>query len=459
MEQYEAYLNAQQDRLLSELFQLYAIPSISALSEHAQDVRRAALWVRDRLETAGLEHAQVLETGGHPVVYADWLHAPGRPTALFYGHMDTQPVDPIEQWNHPPFEPFVDGDRIYARGASDDKGSLMIAVAALEALLATRSSLPINVKVLFEGQEEIGSPQLGEFIANHVEMLACDVVINVDSGQFSETEPGVVVGLKGICALELEVRGPDHDVHSGSYGGAIQNPLHALARLVDSMHSPDGKVSVRGFYSDVAQLTEQDVTAIEAVPYDEQAYMEDLGVTELFGEPGYTTRQRAWARPTLEVNGMWGGFTGAGTKTVIPSAAWAKITCRLVPNQDPAQVLAAIKAHIVRHTPAGTQVTVRTTESGSPAYLVPVDDPYLQAAVEVLRDFYGQEPYLERSGGSVPVTTQFKKYLGVYAIGFGFGLPDERVHSPNEFFRKSSFRKGQSAICRLLDRLALPLGD
>jgi len=454
MEQYESYLESEQERFLSELLTLYAIPSISALPEHAPDVRRAAEWVNNRLLAAGMENVQTLETGGHPVVYADWLHAPDRPTVMIYAHFDTQPVDPIELWVHPPFEPYCDGDRIYARGASDDKGPLMVVITALEALLATRGALPLNVKVLFEGQEEIGSPQLPAFVASHKDLLACDVVLNADSGQFSETEPAITVGLKGICGLELTVRGPDHDVHSGIYGGAIQNPLHAIARLLDSMRSPDGKVLVQGFYADVAPLTPEDREAIAAVPYNEQAYMEDLGVEALFGEPGYTTRERAWARPTLEINGLWGGFTGSGTKTVIPSEAHAKITCRLVPNQDPAQVVKAIQRHVARNTPPGVMVTVTPTENGSRAYLVPTDNPHLQAALDVLRDVYGREPYLERTGGSVPVTTFFKDELGVYAIGFGFGLPDERVHSPNEFFRKSSFRRGQTAYCRVLDRLS-----
>jgi acetylornithine deacetylase/succinyl-diaminopimelate desuccinylase-like protein len=456
MEPYESYLESHQSRFLDELLALYAIPSISALPDNAADVRRAAEWVSLRLRTAGLETVEVMETGGHPVVYGDWLHAPGRPTALIYAHFDTQPVDPIELWHHPPFEPYVEGDRIYARGASDNKGGLMTALVALEALLATRGSLPINVRVLFEGQEEIGSPLLPGFIEDHRELLRCEVVLNADAGQFSESEPSVTVGLKGICGLGLVMRGPDHDVHSGIYGGAIQNPLHAMVRLLDSMRAQDGKLLVQGFYSGVRPLSDQDRASIAAVPYDKQAYVQDLGVAALFGEPGYTARERAWARPTLEVNGLWGGFTGSGTKTVIPSVAHAKITCRLVPDQDPAQVIAAVQAHVARNTPPGVEVTVTPTENGSPAYLIPSDNAYLGAARDVLRELYGREPYLERTGGSVPVTTFFHNILGVYTVSFGFGLPDERVHSPNEFFRKSSFGRGQSAYCRLLDRLARP---
>ncbi len=270
MEAYETYLESNQVRLMQDFLELCSIPSISALPEHSEDVRRAATWTENRLRAAGLEHAQTFETGGHPVVYADWLHADRRPTALIYAHFDTQPVDPLELWNHPPFQPHIEGDRIYARGASDNKGGLFTVIAALEALLATRGTLPINVKVLFEGQEEIGSPQLPGFIAAHSELLRCDVVLNADTGQFSESEPSVTIGLRGICGVEIEVRGPDHDVHSGTYGGTIQNPLHALVRLLDSMHSADGRVTVSGFYQDVAPLSPQEREAIAAVPFDER---------------------------------------------------------------------------------------------------------------------------------------------------------------------------------------------
>lgn len=454
MSDIERYLQSHQDAYLEELLAFLAIPSISALPEHADDVRRAGQWVAQRLSRAGLEHVQLMETGAHPLVYADWLHAPGRPTVLIYGHMDTQPADPLALWNHPPFEPYVEGDRIYARGASDNKGNMLVPILAVEALLATRGSLPVNVKFLFEGQEEIGSPQLPAFIEQHRDLLACDLALNADTGQYSETEPSITVGLKGICGLQIDMRGPNRDVHSGVYGGTIQNPLHAMARLLDSMRNAEGKIMVQGFYQDVRPLTPQEQADIAAVPFDEQAYMHDLGVAALYGEPGYTTRERAWARPTLEVNGLWGGFTGEGTKTIIPSEAHAKITCRLVPDQDPAHIIAMIRQHVAQHTPPGVTTTVTSPDPGAPAYLVPADHPGVRAAAEVLAELYGREPYLERTGGSVPVTTFFQSYLGVYTISFGFGLPDERIHSPNEFYRKSSFRRGQTAYVRLLDRLA-----
>lgn len=454
MHDIERYLSEHQPAFLDYLLDFLTIPSISALPAHAADVRRAAHWVAERLAQAGAEHVSVLETSGHPVVYGDWLHAPGRPTVLIYGHFDTQPADPLDLWDHPPFEPHVEGDRIYARGATDDKGNMLVPILAIEALLATRGALPLNVKFLLDGQEEIGSPGLAAFIQEHRSLLACDLAVSADSGQFSETEPSITVGLKGICGLQLDMIGPSRDVHSGIYGGAIQNPLHAMARLLDSMRSPQGKILVEGFYAGVRPLSSDERADIAAVPYDEAALKADLGVAALHGEPGYTMRERAWARPTLEVNGLWGGFTGEGSKTIIPSQAHAKITCRLVPDQDPEVVLQAIRRHVARHTPPGVTVTVTTADNGARAYLAPADHPGVRAASEVLEALYGRAPYLERSGGSVPVTTFFREHLNVYTINFGFGLPDERVHSPNEFFRQSSFRRGQTAYVMLLDRLA-----
>ncbi len=454
MQAIEHYLDEHQEAFLGELLAFLSIPSVSALPEHAEDVRRAARWVADRLAGAGLEHVEILETGGHPAVYADWLHAKGQPTILVYGHFDTQPADPLELWEHPPFAPHIEGDRIYARGASDNKGNMLVPILAAEAVLRARGALPVNLKFLFEGEEEIGSPHLPAFIEGHRALLSCDLALNADTGQYSESEPSITVGLKGICGLQLDMRGPNRDVHSGVYGGVIQNPLHAMARLLASMHDAEGRVAVQGFYEGVQPLTPEERADIAAVPFDEAAYIADLGVDALFGEPGYTPRERAGARPTLEVNGLWGGFTGQGTKTIIPSEAHAKITCRLVPNQDPAQVIECIRQHVACNTPPGVRVTVTATENGSRAYWVPKDHAGVQAASEVLSALYGREPYLERTGGSVPVTTFFQTYLGIYTISFGFGLPDERIHSPNEFYRKSSFRRGQTAYAMLLDRLA-----
>jgi len=453
MASWESYLQQHRARFLDELVGFLRIPSISALPDHASDVQRAAAWVAERLSAAGLEGAKVMPTGGHPVVVAEWLHAPGKPTVLIYGHFDVQPADPVALWTTPPFEPTVREGRVYARGASDNKGNLFASVLAVEALLKTTGVLPVNVKFLVEGQEEIGSPQVPDFVAAHKELLACDLVINADGGQWSETEPALLLGLRGLCALYLDVYGPSSDLHSGVFGGSIANPLHALAELLASMHTPDGKVAVEGFYDDVAALTPAERAAIAAVPMDEAAYKAQLGVTELYGEPGYSTWERTWVRPTLELNGMWGGFQGEGSKTVLPSEAHAKITCRLVPNQDPKRIAALLKDHVARHTPKGVRVVAQTGNSMAYPYLIPADHPGNLAARDVLAELYGREPYHIREGGSVPICEVFERYLGAPSVMFGFGLHDEHFHAPNEFFRLSSFDRGQVAHGKLLERL------
>ncbi|RRR68928.1 MAG: dipeptidase [Candidatus Viridilinea halotolerans] len=452
---WQAYLDAHEARFSAELLDFLRIPSISAIPEHAPDVQRAAEWVAARVTAAGLEHCTILPTGGHPVVYADWLHAPGKPTVLIYGHFDVQPVDPVELWTHPPFAPHVEDGCVYARGASDDKGNMLVPILALEALLQSTGRLPVNVKVFFEGQEEIGSPQLGAFLPQHKERFACDLVLNADGGQMSLTEPIILVGLRGICGLQIDVKGPVMDLHSGMYGGIIMNPIHALVMLLASMRAHDGVITVEGFYDQVRPLSAEDRTKIAAVPFDAEATKKDLQVPALFGEAGFSPVEANWARPTLEVNGIWGGFQDAGTKTVLPSAAHAKITCRLVADQDPDQIVALLRAHIERHTPPGVTVSLQVLDSHAYPYLAPADFQGNQVVREVLRELYGREPYEVRTGGSIPVCTLFAQHLGVYTASFGFGLPDERIHSPDEFFRLESFRKGQGAYCLLLERLGV----
>lgn len=451
---WQTYLNEQQDRFLAELLDFLRIPSVSALPEHAGDVQRAAEWVAERMRAAGIESVQILPTGGHPVVYGDWLNAPGKPTVLIYGHFDTQPADPLALWDHPPFEPVVRDGRVYARGASDDKGNMLPPILAVEALLCTTGALPVNVKFLFEGQEEIGSPQIPAFVAAHREMLACDLVVSSDGGQWSETEPAILTGLRGGCGLQIDVRGPNRDLHSGIYGGAVQNPIHALAAILASMRGADGRILVEGFYDAVQPLTDDERRRFASVPFDETAYMEDLGVTALWGEAGYTVYERTWARPTLEINGVWGGFQGEGTKTVLPAEAHAKITCRLVANQDPATIVALITSHVQQHTPPGVTVTVTPLKFLAKPYLMRFDHPGNRAVRDVLVHMYGREPYEVRSGGSIPICTILLDELGVYTVNFAFALEDERQHSPNEFFRLSSFRRGQEGYCLLLERLA-----
>jgi acetylornithine deacetylase/succinyl-diaminopimelate desuccinylase-like protein len=454
MASWKSYLDEQQSRFTDELLEFLRIPSISALPEAAADVRRAGEWVATRMRAAGIEGVRVMETGGHPVVYGEWLHAPGKPTIMIYGHFDTQPADPLNLWTSPPFEPEIRDGKVYARGASDDKGNMLPPILAVEALLKTEGALPLNVKFFFEGQEEIGSPTLPNFVGENRDLFTCDLVISSDGSQWSETEPAILVGLRGGVAVEIDVRGPTRDLHSGMYGGAVHNPNHALAAILASLRGADGVILVDGFYDGIPPLTDEERRQIAAPPFDEEELMDDLGLEALWGEAGYTPRERMWARPTLEIVGMWGGFQGAGIKTVLPSEAHAKIVCRLVPNQDPAKVAEAIAAHVKRVTPPGVTVNVTRPGFTADAYLMPADHWGNRATSEVLVEMYGREPYYIRTGGSIPVCTLFKKQLGAYTVNFAFGLDDERAHSPDEFFRLSSFRQGQDGYCVLLHHLA-----
>src|SRR5258707_664349 len=450
---WETYLVEHQSQHQDELLQFLSIPSISSLPAHAGDIQHAAEWVAARVKTAGLEKVQILPTGGHPVVYGEWLHAPGKPTVLIYGHFDTQPVDPLELWDHPPFEPTIIEDRVYARGATDDKGNMFTPILGVEALLKSEGTLPINVKLFFEGQEEIGSPQLPAFIAGYRDLLACDLVLSSDGGQHSENQPSLMLSAKGLTGVQIDVRGAKADLHSGLYGGAVPNPIHALAAILVSMRSPAGKILVEGFYDTVLPLSDAERAGIAAVPFDAQEQQEWIGVSALLAEPGYTPQEHLAARPTLEVNGIWGGFQGEGTKTVLPAEAHAKITCRLVANQDPATIVDLLTRHIEQHTPPGVQVTVRPLPGAAKPYLVPVDHWGNRAAETVLTEMYGKAPYYWRIGGSIPVCELFLGMLGAYTVNFAFGLMDEQLHAPDESFRLSSFRPGQRAYGRVLDRL------
>ncbi|WP_324668285.1 dipeptidase [Geochorda subterranea] len=449
-----AHLEAHRQAHLDDLLELLRIPSISVLAERAGDVRAAAEWVARRLERAGIEHVQVLPTPRHPLVYGDWLHAPGRPTVLIYGHFDTQPVDPEHLWKRPPFEPWIDGDRVYARGASDDKGNMLIPILACEAWLRGEGRLPVNVRFVLEGQEEIGSPHLDAFVEAHRDLLACDLAVSADGGQFAPDVPSLTVGTRGLCALQIDVQGPATDLHSGTYGGTIQNPIHALVALLASMRAADGHVLVEGFYDRVAPLTAEQRRLLHAVPHDDDRFREALGVVALFGEPGYSTLERQGVRPTLEVNGIWGGFQGEGVKTVLPAEAHAKITCRLVPDQDPEEIQALIERHVRRHAPPGVRVQVQKLPGLARPYAMPMDHWANRAAADVLRELYGREPVYQWMGGTVPLYEVFSSQLGAYTLTFAFGSPDEQVHAPNEFFRLSSFERGKMAWARLLARLA-----
>jgi acetylornithine deacetylase/succinyl-diaminopimelate desuccinylase-like protein len=453
MPQWETYLTDHAAAYQEELLEFLRIPSVSALPDHAGDVRRAGEWVERRLTKAGVEGVRMLETGGHPVVYGEWLHAAGKPTLLIYGHFDTQPADPLDLWNSPPFEPVIRDGRVYARGASDDKGNMLVPILAVEAMLKSDGTLPVNLKFLFEGQEEIGSPQLPAFLAAHRELFACDLVLSADGGQHDEDQPLIGVACKGLSGVQIDVKGAGADLHSGVFGGAVANPIHALVHLIDSMRSPAGKILVEGFYDTVVPLTDAERAHIAAVPFDEPAYAASLGVAGLVGEPGYTPAEQLWARPTLEVNGIWGGFQGAGTKTVLPSEAHAKITCRLVPNQDPAAIAELLAAHVKRHLTPGVTATVSRLPGQAKPYAIPADHWGNQAAAEVLEEVYGKAPYYTRTGGSIPVCELFQEHLGAYTVSYAFGLMDEQIHAPNEFYRLESFTRGRVAYGKLLAHL------
>ncbi len=453
MAKWQDFIEEHREQYVKELSDFLRIPSISSLSEHADDVKQAAEWVAQRLRKANLEAVEVMPTGGHPVVCGQWLHAPGKPTVLIYGHFDVQPADPLELWTTPPFEPEVRDGRIYARGASDNKGNMLIPIIAVEALLRTDGTLPVNVKFLFEGQEEIGSPQLAEFLKNNRELFACDLILNADSGQWSEDQPSLLTSLRGLCGLQVDVTGADTDLHSGMYGGAVQNPIHALIQILNSMRGSDGRILIEGFYDDVRLLSDTEKAQIASIPFDESEFMNRIGVSELFGEAGFSNPERTWTRPTLELNGIWGGFQGEGLKTVLPNKAHAKITCRLVADQDPAHINGLIEDHIRKNTPAGVTVDITPVDSNANPYLMPADLPGSLAAIEILTELYGKKPILVREGGSVPILSLLLEHLGTYATCFGFGMNDEKFHAPDEFFRLKSFELGQRAYCKILYRL------
>lgn len=454
MPAWQSYLDTHQPRFRDDLLDFIAIPSVSAQPEHDADVRRAGDWVVARLTRAGMHNARMMETGGHPVVYADWLHAPGRPTILIYGHFDVQPAEPLDLWTSPPFEPQIRDGRVYGRGATDDKGGMLIPILAIEAMAQT-GALGVNIKVLFEGQEEIGSPQLPAFVAANRDLLAADMVFSADSMQWSPDEPSLIVSAKGLVGFEITLEATDADKHSGLAGNALVNPLMALAHLVGGLKDPaTGRVLIDGFYDNIAELTEAERAEIARVPFDEAAFLAANGAEAAWGEAGYTSMERMGARPSLDVNGLWGGYQGDGIKTVHPARAGAKITCRLVPGQTPDEIFAKAQTHIQAHAPAGVRLTVTRLPGSADPFGMPPGHNASEIAADVLREVYGIEPYRVRVGGSVPVLSTILDELGVHATGFGFSLMDENLHAPDEFFRLSSFERGQRAYCRLLETLA-----
>ena len=449
----DAYLAEQRERHLRELQEFLRIPSVSALPAHRPDIARAAEWLAGRLRVTGVPEVRVMPTAGSPVVYGAWPARPGAPTILLYGHYDVQPVDPVTLWQTPPFEPAIRDGRLVARGASDDKGSLFIPLLALEAIRNVAGGPPVNLKFMFEGEEETGSPNLAPFLHEQRELLAAHVTVSADGGQWDTDTPALALGNRGLAGLQIDMRGASTDLHSGTYGGAVANPLHALAALVAGMHDADGRVTVAGFYDHVRTLSAAERRDLAKVPVDEAALRRELGIAQFVGERDYTPLERTWIRPTLEVNGMWGGFQGDGSKTVLPNEAHAKITCRLVPDQDPDQIGDLVEQHVRRHAPAGVTLTVTRSKGKSRPYLMPADHAALTAAAGALQAAYGKEPVRVRVGGTLPVADLVKRELGTWLVFFAFGEPDNLVHAPNEFLRLQTFDRGTRAYVRFLDAL------
>ncbi len=447
------YARANQDRFLSELIAFLSIPSISTQPEHKPDIERAAAWLRDKLLAAGFVKADVMPTTGHPVVYAEWLAAgPDAPTLLIYGHYDVQPPDPLDEWATPPFEPTVVGDDLFARGASDDKGQAYVHVKAIESLKETASTPPVNIKCIFEGEEEIGSPSLEPFIQEHADLLAADVAVISDSHILDQNTPAIVYALRGLTYIEVEVTGPDHDLHSGAYGGAVLNPINALCRMIARLQDKDGHITIPGFYDRVRVLDAKERAEMAKAPFDCEAWLEEAGVKADWGEEEYTIVERTTARPTLDVNGIWGGYTEPGSKTVLPSQACAKISMRLVPDQDPARVKQLICDYLAEIAPPQISVEVRDLHSGDGA-IVRRDSPAMQVAFRAYAEAFGKEPIFVREGGSIPVVATFQNVLGIETILMGFGLPDDRLHSPNEKFHLPNFYKGIETVIRFMELL------
>lgn len=444
---------ASETSYLAELFDYLRIPSISALPDHAGDVRAAAQWTADQLTAIGLQTVEVIETPGHPIVYGEWLSAPDAPTVLIYGHYDVQPVDPLNEWHQPPFEPVIVDDHIVARGAADDKGQAFMNFKAVHALMqAYGGRLPINVKFMVEGEEEVGSRHLDDFIDQHRERLRADYVVISDSTMLSLEQPAISVSFRGLLYLELEVAGPAFDLHSGQHGGVVHNPAQALCEIIAGLHHPDGSVAVPGFYDRVRPVTPEQRAELAAL-YDEDGFRAETGAPQSWGEPGFSLRERIVSRPTLEINGIIGGWTGAGQKTVIPARASAKISCRLVADQDPYEIENAVRQRIADLTPPTVHSEVRALSHGYPTH-IPSDHPAFTVAIQAYERGFGVKPILMLKGGSLPVAGILKQVFGVPVILAGYGLPTDRVHGPNERFHLECYRRGLTTAIALYDGLA-----
>lgn len=448
-----SYAQSHRDQFLEQLKTFVAIPSISTLPQHREDIQRAATWLLGQLQELGLSAEVVPIEGGHPLVYGEWLKAPGKPTVLFYGHYDVQPVDPLDEWRHPPFEPTMVGDDLFARGASDDKGQLFGILKALESLVRSDGQLPINIKILIEGEEEIGSPATSRWMDRHARKVACDFAWVSDGTLFAPGLPTLEIGLRGLLYTEVEVRGATRDLHSGLYGGAAPNPLNALASIIAGLKDKRGRVTVPRFYASVRDPSAEEKMSWERLPFREDDYLKDLGIPVAPGEEGYGILERRWTRPTLDVHGIVGGWIGAGSKTVIPGTAVAKISMRLVPDQKAKTIFRAFEKKVKALAPAGVEVQVRQLAAADPV-LVDPSTPVIQTASKVLQQVWGTAPVYVREGGSVPIVAKFDQVLKVPTVMFVFGPTDSRQHAPNEKFHIPDFHRGIETIITFLQQVA-----
>ncbi|MBI4903525.1 MAG: dipeptidase [Acidobacteria bacterium] len=448
----ESYVRDNQTRFLDELYELLRIASISTLPEHNSDVARAAAFVAAKLNTAGMENVEIIPTARHPLVYADWLHAPGKPTVLCYGHYDVQPPDPLELWNTPPFEPTLRDGNIYARGSADDKGQMYMHIKAVETLLALHGKLPVNVKFLIEGEEEVGGESIAKYVAANPAKLQADVALVSDTALYKEGIPTLCIGLRGLIYTEVECSAPSRDLHSGLYGGAAPNAVFALVEMLSKAKNAAGIIQVPGIYDDVQAPAAAELDSWKNLPFSEEEFLaNEVGSSALTGEPGYSVLERVWARPTMEVHGIAGGFTGAGAKTVIPAKATAKVSFRLVPGMVPEKVIAGFEKFIRENTPAGTKMTLRVL-SGGPAIVVNPDHPAISVAARVFAETLGRPTVLTRSGGSIPIVGDFASHLGIPTVLMGFGLPDDGLHSPNEKYKLDNYYTGIRTIARFFEQ-------
>ena len=449
------YARQNNPRFLSELKDLLRIPSVSTLPENKADCRRTAESLAAELTRIGMEHAHLIETDSHPLVYADWLHAAGKPTVLCYGHYDVQPPDPLDEWITPPFEPTERDGNLYGRGTADDKGQVWIQVKALESLMAANGKLPMNVRVILEGDEEVGGEGIAAFVASKPPELKADFSLVSDTEMFAPGLPTLCVGLRGMIYAEIEVHGSMVDLHSGSYGGVAPNPFMALAEILTGLKDKNGHILIPGFYDDIIPPSPEELKAWKSLPFDEEHYRKtEIGSPALVGEPGYSVMERTWGRPTFEVHGMPGGFTGAGAKTVIPAKALAKVSMRLVPGMTAAKAYEQFKSYVEKIAPAGVTVQVRSLSGGEPS-LIRVDDPYIQAATRALHEVWGKDTVFIRCGGSVPIVGDFERHLGAPGVMMGFGLPDDNIHAPNEKFCLKNFELGIESIVRFLEEVGI----